>query len=210
MYGPSTSLPKLEDGLFTSNSFLCQLNMVMRKFMSIVEALTSEPEILEEEAPTAPMKPGDEQMDRAVKQQQRAQKAPPAPQPQQPGKPNGQKPTPAPMATGKNQQAGQTPNSNDPNATDDPEAQQAIDTVDDGIEAGEEAKRILKQAGVIESYIAECVSMMFEDREEYPNDPDDGHEHDYEDAEGIDTGTDADAIVCKKCGELSAREPSDD
>jgi len=42
---------------------------------------------------------------------------------------------------------------------------------------------------------------------EYPNDPDDGHEHEWTDAEDIDTGTDANAIICIRCGLLTADEP---
>jgi hypothetical protein len=38
----------------------------------------------------------------------------------------------------------------------------------------------------------------------YPNDPDDGHLHKWEFAEGVDTGTDADPYICIKCGTLTA------
>jgi hypothetical protein len=41
---------------------------------------------------------------------------------------------------------------------------------------------------------------------DYPNEPDDGHEHEWVEAEGVDTGTDADAIICVKCGLLSAED----
>jgi hypothetical protein len=46
--------------------------------------------------------------------------------------------------------------------------------------------------------------------EEYPNEPDDGHECDFGPAEGVDTGTDADAVVCKLCGCLSALDLEDE
>ena len=45
---------------------------------------------------------------------------------------------------------------------------------------------------------------------DYPNDPDDGHEHDWTHADGIDTGTDADAYVCMRCGLVTAEDVEDD
>lgn len=117
---------------------------------------TIEEATLEEEKPTAPMKPGEESMGRQMKQQQRAEKAPPKPQPHQAGANganNAAKPDSNPQDTASMDDVAQAPL--------DKEAQQAIDTVDDGIKAGEEAKKILKQAGVIESYIAEAVEGMF-------------------------------------------------
>lgn len=43
--------------------------------------------------------------------------------------------------------------------------------------------------------------------DDYPNDPDDGHDHEWEPAEGIDTGTDFEASICIHCGMLSAEDP---
>jgi hypothetical protein len=38
----------------------------------------------------------------------------------------------------------------------------------------------------------------------YPNEPEDGHNHVWEYAEGCDTGTDEDAYICSRCGLLTA------
>lgn len=43
----------------------------------------------------------------------------------------------------------------------------------------------------------------------YPRRPDDGHKHEFEDAEGCDPGTDANAVICVLCGLLSVEDAFD-
>ena len=44
---------------------------------------------------------------------------------------------------------------------------------------------------------------------EYPKDPDDGHTHKWQFAEGMDTKTDADPYICLKCGLVKVMDDED-
>lgn len=126
----------------------------MRKFMTIVEALSAPHDLLNEDAPTPPMKPGQEAMDRQAKQDQRQATS---------NKPT----TPAPNGQQNNQnssngQQGRPATNGQPApAPIDTSGEDAEETVEDGIKAGDDAKKILKDAGVIESLIRESVDAMF-------------------------------------------------
>lgn len=54
--------------------------------------------------------------------------------------------------------------------------------------------------------------MPAEQTEEWPCQPDDGHQHEFtDDFDGLpDTGTDAYTVMCRKCGALSAVDPGEE
>ena len=133
----------------------------MRNFMTIVEALSAPHNLLNEDAPVAPMKPGQEAMDRQSQQDKR-QTNPSAPTP--PPAQNNQQNNQNGQSNNNNQQG--RPNPAAPNgqaaaAPTDTSGEDAEETVEDGIKAGDDAKKILKDAGVIESLIRESVDAMF-------------------------------------------------
>lgn len=43
--------------------------------------------------------------------------------------------------------------------------------------------------------------------DDFPNEPDDGHFHEFVDADGTETRTDSVAVICVHCGMLSAEDP---